>query len=223
MLQGEILVLDVYDREDETRRLQSQANLLEAYKHFHKELEKNIQTLQTSVSDLPALIHSNPNNPDLVLKTVSQYHDFVSVKLKKLNHELTYHKMDLLSVTDKESQVASNVKVLKHKVHNATREVDALAEQIQDIKSGVKKPSPDKQDNVPAPEPIKPTEVKFKSVRFQTNTPVKFRLDEEDKENDTSYVNEDKKPMEKLPQPEQKIVIHKRRQNKKPVNIIKHY
>ncbi|KAI5692245.1 hypothetical protein M8J76_014774, partial [Diaphorina citri] len=91
------------------------------------------------------------------------------------------------------------------------------------IKSGVKKPSPDKQDTVPAPEPIKPTEVKVKSVRFQTNTPVKIRLDEEDKENDTSYVNEDKKPMEKLPQPEQKIVIHKRRQNKKPVNIIKHY
>ncbi|KAL1452711.1 hypothetical protein WDU94_006915 [Cyamophila willieti] len=230
-IEGEILVLDVYDREDETRKLQSQANLLEAYKHMHKELEKNIQTLQTSMTDLPALIHSNTgHNPDLILKTVSQYHDFINVKLKKLKHELTYHKMELVSVTDKETQLSSNVGMLKLEADKLCREFDSLGKQIEDIKRGVNKASQAEKSSLGDPNNQNSKEVKPKSVRFQTGSPSETVIEltneqDGDKENDTSIVNQNKEEsgLKKLVSEPQKIVIHKRRQNKKPVTIIKHY
>uniref|UniRef100_A0A8D9ERG3 Uncharacterized protein n=1 Tax=Cacopsylla melanoneura TaxID=428564 RepID=A0A8D9ERG3_9HEMI len=219
-IEGEILVLDVYDREDETRKLQSQANLLEAYKHMHKELEKNIQILQTSMTDLPALIHSNSgHNPDLMLKTVSQYHDFINVKLKKLNHELTYHKMELVSVTDKETQLSTNVGLLKLEADKLSSECNSLGNQIEDIKRGRRK-APSQAEKNQSRGPAKDQkdgakEVKPKTVRFQTSSPSKSMIEttekeEEDKENDTSVVNQSEDNKLKPVEP-QKIVIHKRK------------
>lgn len=68
-----------------------------------------------------------------------------------------------------------------------------------------------------------PATVKPKSVRFETPT-KEMGEESENKENEESKNNqeEEKKPMEKVGK-QPLIVIHKRRQNRKPVNIIKHY
>lgn len=216
--EGEILVLDVYDRDDEIRRLQSQANVLEAYKNFHKELDKNIQTLQTSASDLPAMLCSNSNS-GLLLRSVNQYIDYVSVRLKKLTHDLTYHRLELASVEDKECQLMSNVKLLRGETLKMRSEMERLGREIENVKSGVKISAPELMEV----KSTQPATVKPKSVRFETPT-KEMGEESENKENEESKNNqeEEKKPMEKVGK-QPLIVIHKRRQNRKPVNIIKHY
>lgn len=71
------------------------------------------------------------SNSGLLLRSVNQYIDYVSVRLKKLTHDLTYHRLELASVEDKECQLMSNVKLLRGETLKMRSEMERLGREIE--------------------------------------------------------------------------------------------